>query len=432
MAVMRTALPILTADATGGLESHPFHDVQPHATPAPLCDKRPSIDSLYIHIPFCFHKCHYCDFYSVVDQDNPSQPQPTAHASGRHPQSANDRQADFTDRLIQEIQLRATQTVLHPHTLFAGGGTPTLLRIELWQRLLDTLRQTEVLSQAVEFTIEANPETVTPQLMATLAAGGINRVSIGAQSFNRQLLKTLERWHDPANVGQAVRITHDAGITNINLDLIFAIPGQTLDMLDADLDAALALEPQHLSCYGLTYEPHTPLTARRERGQITAVDEMLERRMYEYVMDRLAQAGYEHYEVSNWTKPDKTCQHNLGYWHNQNWLGVGPAAASHVNGTRWKNVAHLGQYLSHAGEPKTVDHEYLPQDRRLGEQLMLGLRLRRGVPQSWLAEHLTQDDPRHGVITELINLGMLQWRDGYLRLTRKGLFVADTVIGKLL
>ena len=154
--------------------------------------------------------------------------------------------------------------------------------------------------------------------------------------------------------------------------------------------------------------------------------------MYKRVIDRLAQAGYEHYEVSNWAKPGMSCQHNLNYWYDKHWLGVGPSAASHVNGTRWKNVASLGQYLSQSSEPATTDHEHLPQDRRLGEQLMLRLRLRQGVPQTWIAKHLPQEDHRHGMIAELVEFGMMQWRQGHLQLTRKGLFVADTVIGKLL
>jgi len=409
---MSTPLPLLSPTATENPPARTSSIAEPHSTPAPLRQGPVSIDSLYVHVPFCFHKCHYCDFYSIVDQ--------------------NDRQAVFTRRLIEEIQLRAGQVTRQPRTLFVGGGTPTLLRTELWEQLLTTLRQVGTLDHTLEFTVEANPETVTPQLLATLKAGGVNRISIGAQSFNPQLLQTLERWHDPANVTRAVRMTRDAGITNINIDLIFSIPGQTLDTLDADLNAALSLEPDHLSYYGLTYEPHTPLAARQARGQIIAIDEALERRMYEHVMDRLAQAGYEHYEVSNWAKPAMSCRHNLNYWHNKNWLGVGPAAASHINGTRWKNVAHLGQYLSQTDEPPTTDHEHLPATRHVGEQLMLRLRLRQGVAQKWLKNHLPNNDPRWAVITEWMDLGMLEQTDTHLRLTPQGLFVADTVIGKLL
>lgn len=421
--LMSTPLPLLLPTTA---ENLPTAVSKPHLSPVPtlLQDRRAAIDGLYIHIPFCFHKCHYCDFYSIVDQDNAGPAQ--------QPASSNDRQAVFTHRLIQEFQLRARQVMLQPRTLFAGGGTPTLLRGELWQQLLTALRQAGALDQSIEFTVEANPETVTPPLMALLKAGGVNRISIGAQSFDSQLLQTLERHHDPTNVTHAVQMTREAGITNINIDLIFGIPGQTLDTLDADLDAALTLAPEHLSCYGLTYEPHTPLTARQARGQITAVGEMLERQMYEHVIDRLAQAGYEQYEVSNWAKPGMSCVHNLNYWHDKNWLGIGPSAASHVDGTRWKNVAHLGQYLSQTTEPPTTDHEHLPQDRRLGEQLMLQLRLREGVPQTWFEERLPTDDWRHSVIAELVELEMMQWRDGDLVLSRKGLFVADTVIGKLL
>ena len=225
---MSTPLPLLLPTVAEHPTSAISRAAQPNPTPAPLRQGIASIDSLYIHVPFCFHKCHYCDFYSIVDQDNPGfakSPTPS-----EHPQieQSNDRQAVFTHRLIKEIQLRAGQTTLQPRTIFTGGGTPTLLRTELWERLLTTLREAGTLDQSIEFTVEANPETVTPQLMATLKTGGVNRISIGAQSFNPQLLKTLERHHNPANVTQAVRMTRNVGIQNINIDLIFGIPGPNI------------------------------------------------------------------------------------------------------------------------------------------------------------------------------------------------------------
>jgi oxygen-independent coproporphyrinogen-3 oxidase len=250
-------------------------------------------------------------------------------------------------------------------------------------------------------------------------------------------------------------------MTNINLDLIFAIPGQTLAQLDADLTAALALEPEHLSCYGLTYEPHTPLAVQRARGLVRPIDEDLERQMYQEVIDRLAAAGFEHYEISNWARRNPksqvsdlksqisdrpspglsprnpgvsalTCRHNLSYWHNRNWLGVGPAAASHVAGHRWKNQPHLARYLASDAEPPIADQEFLPPPRRVGEALMLRLRLREGVPLTWLSTHLPPPDPRHGAIAELESIGMLHRTATHLRLTDRGLFVADAVIARLL
>jgi len=291
-----------------------------------------------------------------------------------------------------------------------------------------------VFESCQEFTVEANPETVTPELMQTLVAGGVNRVSIGAQSFDRASLKALQRWHDPESVPRTVEICRAVGLTNFSLDLIFAIPGQTLAMLEKDLDALLALHPTHLSTYGLTYEPNTPLTAKLRVGQVNAIDEHLERDMYQLIITKLQAAGYEHYEVSNWAKSapeaDHRCQHNLAYWHNQNWLGVGPSAASHISGKRWRNAPHLSKYLAGSPTPPTQDHEQLDADGRFGEQLMLGLRLREGLDADGFDNHCRND--QRDTAKEWIDLGLLQRTDGRLRLTRKGLFVADSVIAKLL
>ncbi|MCC7408590.1 MAG: radical SAM family heme chaperone HemW [Phycisphaeraceae bacterium] len=382
-----------------------------HTSPSdpPLTD---AVSSLYLHIPFCFHKCHYCDFYSLVD---------TA-----------DRQARFTQRLIAELHHQKTRFNLQPRTLFVGGGTPTLLQPHLWQTLLTELRALSLLDQLQEFTVEANPETLTPELLAVLRQGGVNRLSLGAQSFNTTHLKTLERWHDPASVTRAVALARDAGISNLNLDLIFAIPGQTLSDLDADLTAALALAPTHLSCYCLTYEPQTAMTERLKRGEFTAQDEDQQRDLYAHVIDRLAHAGYTHYEISNWSLPNQPCQHNLAYWTNQNWLGVGPSAASHVAGRRWKNVPHLARYLDSPDPPPIQDEERLDPDASLGEQLMLRLRLRQGAPLDWLESLLPPSDPRRRAIDDLIRLGMLEKTPTHLRLSDQGLFVADPILAQLL
>jgi len=380
------------------------------------------IDALYLHLPFCFHKCHYCDFFSVVEPEGQDAP----------------KQRAFTQALIAELTRLVEQAPIKPQTLFAGGGTPTYLRSELWQQLLDAMRHLGILGREskTEFSVEANPETVTPELMQTLVAGGVNRVSIGAQSFDRTSLKALERWHDPDSVPKAVQTIRDAGISNLSLDLIFAIPGQTLTMLERDLDALLALQPTHLSTYGLTYEPNTPLTAKLRVGQVQRIDEQLEREMYELVIGTLEQAGFMHYEVSNWAKADNDvdyrCQHNLAYWYNKNWLGVGPAAASHVNGRRWRNAPNLAKYLDASPTPPTQDHEQLDAAGSFAEQLMLGLRLRDGIDADWFDAHPDLRDDQRETVNEWISLGLLERADNRLRLTRKGLFVADSVIAKLL
>ena len=444
--------------------------VKSNGLPWPLQDhaavSAATIDGLYLHIPFCFHKCHYCDFYSIVDAEHaPGEAAEAAsQISGHSPTSPPARAAVFVDRLIAELTELARLFTLHPRTLFVGGGTPTLLPADQWRRLLDAMKGLGILQRVREFTVEANPETVTLPLTQTLVEGGVNRVSLGAQSFQPALLATLERWHDPASVGAAVRTAREAGITNINLDLIFAIPGQTMATLDADLDTALSHAPSHLSYYSLIFEPNTAMTQRLKMGQVQSMDEETEREMYAHVIERLAAAGFEHYEVSNWarkessefkvqsselrTQPSATdlnselrtlnseidlrCLHNLIYWENANWLGAGPAAASHVAGWRWKNVPHLGRYLAQGPLPPTMDHEHLPAERSIGEQLMLRLRLREGVTHAWLNASLDPHDARRSEIDSLVSIGMLERTPTHTRLTEQGLFVADAVLSRLL
>ncbi|MCC6683130.1 MAG: radical SAM family heme chaperone HemW [Phycisphaeraceae bacterium] len=365
-----------------------------------------AVDGLYLHVPFCSHKCHYCDFYSLVEQ--PGQ----------------DRYRLFLDALVRELELLAGQYDNRPRTLFVGGGTPTLLPPDIWHKLLAALTTQGWLSRVEEFTVEANPETVTDELAQVLASGGVNRVSLGAQSFDLTLLKQLERWHDPRKVEQAMNYFRGVGISNINLDLIFAIPTQTLDQLDADLDAVLALEPTHLSSYNLTYEPNTALTAKLKLGRVNRIEQDLERTMYERVIDRLAAAGFEHYEISNWCKPGKSCAHNLIYWQSQNWLAAGPSACGHIDGYRWKIAPRLGDYLEKSPHPDRLDQEHLTGRAQLGEQLMMRIRLLQGVPLDML--------PPDADVQSMIARGWLECTNTHLRLTREGLMFADTVAAALL
>ncbi|MCI0362517.1 MAG: radical SAM family heme chaperone HemW [Phycisphaerales bacterium] len=382
------------------------------------------IPGVYIHVPFCFHKCHYCDFYSIVD--------------------SHDRQQAFTQRLIQE--LNAASPVLcrsgPVETIFVGGGTPTLLAAQQWEHLLGVINRVMPHLDRREFTVEANPETVTAELADVLLSGGVNRVSIGCQSFNHHHLKTLERWHDPENVFRSVEILRQAGLANFNLDLIFAIPGQTLDDWLDDLDRTLALQPTHISCYGLMYEPNTPLTVKMKAGRIQPVEQDLEAQMYEATIDRLAAAGFEHYEISNWARqplnPMATanrCRHNMIYWTNRNWWPLGPSASGHVEGLRWKNVPRLGEYLDGGPFPPIVDVEQLDQDGRIGEQFMLGLRLIEGMKLEEveaLLSHGRRGQQRRLAIERSLSEGYLVGLNGSLRLSRRGLLLADSVIAPLI
>lgn len=372
-----------------------------------------TVAGLYIHIPFCFHRCHYCDFYSVVDPGDP----------------ARDRQQAFTTALIAEIVDRSGRLVCRPDSIFVGGGTPTLLRPGLWVELLACLHSQGLLERVTEFTVEANPETVTAELAGVLAQGGVTRVSIGAQSFNPAHLKMLERWHDPANVARAVDHFRGAGVGRINLDLIFAIPGQTLDDFASDLDSAIALGVEHISCYALTYEPNTQMTTRLHKGRFQPCDQEAEAGMYNLALDRLAEAGYEQYEISAWAKPGEQCRHNLHYWRNDHYLGVGPGAASHLSGHRWKNKPHLEQYTTLSPQHPVVDYEHLDEPGRAGEALMMGLRLREGVDSDWLTQNFSERD---GDISELTAQGFMEPHGSRTRLTRKGLLVADSILSRLL
>jgi len=369
-----------------------------------------SISGLYLHIPFCFHKCHYCDFYSIVDDA--------------------ERQAAFAERMIDELAAVGRCVRGAIRTIFVGGGTPTLLEPTLWSGILDAMRDAFDLSALAEFTVEANPETVTPELLDTLAAGGVNRLSIGAQSFDDRHLKTLERWHDPRNVDRAVGLARDAGIGNVNLDLIFAVPGQSVTDWNADLDRALALDPTHLSCYSLMFEPNTPLTKKLELGRIDRCDESNEAAMFEATIERLADAGFDHYEVSNYARAGKRCQHNLLYWRNGNSAAIGPSASGHVDGVRWKNVPHLGRYLATEGPCPVEEVEHLDADASLGEQLMLRFRLLDGVENDWLDKHV--DDRRRERIDSYVAAGHFERTETHTRLTRRGLMIADGLFAELL
>jgi oxygen-independent coproporphyrinogen-3 oxidase len=290
------------------------------------------------------------------------------------------------------------------------------------------------LAPDVEYTIEANPETITSEKAAVMVSQGVNRVSIGAQSFNTELLKQLERWHDPVNVGRAVEFVRSAGIDNISLDLIYAIPTQTVEQVKADLQEAVSLLPTHLSCYALTYEPNTPLLHKLNSGSVTRVGHDVEADMFDVVADVLSWSGYKQYEISNFAKDSFACKHNLMYWKNKNWWPFGPAASGHIDGQRWKNSPRLADYLSTSGLPPVEDVERLSKDIQAGEAFMMGLRLLEGMEFAWV-ESLIEQSPntwRRTVIERNIESGFLIWANEKLVLTDKGLHFADTVICELL
>ncbi|MFO0963020.1 MAG: radical SAM family heme chaperone HemW [Phycisphaerales bacterium] len=369
----------------------------------------------YVHVPFCFHKCHYCDFYSFVD--------------------AQDRQEAYVQRLEEELAAMAGFVGAPLETLFVGGGTPTLLRPPLLARALAAVRAHLPFAADAEWTVEANPETVTPEVAQTLVAAGVNRVSLGAQSFDPALLQTLERWHEPASVARAVGHLRAAGVARVSLDLIFGIPGATLEQWERDLDQALALEPQHLSCYGLTYEPNTAMTRRLQRGEFEPCEEDLEAAMFERTQARLGAAGFEQYEISNWARgaPER-CRHNLLYWRNRDWLAFGPSASGHASGLRWKNVPRLADWLEQGPGSPAVDVEQATPDMRAGERLMMGLRLREGIAPAELEEILAlgaRGGERRRAIEAACAQGLLERDAAGLRFTPRGVLLANEVLATL-
>ena len=370
-----------------------------------------AVRGLYAHVPFCFHKCHYCDFYSLVDRE--------------------DRQPAFTARFERDAASFGERLAAPLATVFVGGGTPTLLAPPLLGRCLAAIASLPR-EPGCEWTVEANPETVTAEVAGVLVAAGVNRVSLGAQSFDPRHLATLERHHDPASVGRAVGLLRGAGIGNLNLDLIFGIPGQTVAEAIGDVERALSLGPDHLSCYGLTYEPATALHARRERGLVTPIDEEIEAEMYEGITARLAAAGFAPYEISNWSRPGRECRHNLVYWRNEPWWAIGPSGSGFVAGHRFKIVPRLGDWLAAPpGATPIVDHE--PPDRRrfLAESLLLGLRLVEGIPEALVADAIAERAGRKGVFARAVDRGLLVREHGRLRFTAAGRLVADSVLSEL-
>lgn len=386
----------------------------------PLADCPPSsVRALYLHIPFCNHKCHYCDFYSLVD--------------------LQDRQEAFTHRLIHELHALAPYAG-SLDSVFVGGGTPTLLATPLWEKLADALLANfHMDTNQTEFTVECNPETSSPELFAVLKAAGVNRLSVGMQSFDRAQLRTLERRHNPENVVRTFELARAAGINRLSGDLIYAIPGQSLDAWDRDLSAALNLGTEHLSCYNLTYEPKTAMTARLERGQFEPCDEDLEIEMFELTASRLAGAGFERYEVSNYAHPGQACRHNLAYWRQDDWLAAGPSASGHATGHRWKNLGHLDTYLTnhHAGFAPIGDHESPDPARAVRERIMTGLRLSEGLDRGLVM--LQAENALAGSAAQLeteirdcVSEGMLADDRSRLRLTERGILFADGLAGRLM
>ena len=342
----------------------------------------------------------------------------------------------LVDALLSELNQAAAIRETGFETIFVGGGTPTTLPVQELSRLLSRLRELATGDAGLEFTVEANPATVTRDTAEVMVACGVNRVSVGAQSFDRSELRVLERIHQPPQVAQTIQICRDAGIAQVNLDLIFAVPGQNLDSWRRNLDTAIGLRPDHLSCYALTYERGTPLFDQRAAGEVIALDEDAEADMYELTIDHLAAAGYAQYEISNFARPGCECRHNLVYWRNQPYLGIGPSAAGFVDGVRYKNVPDHAEYARAVAERRTprITEERLSLDQRARETMMLLLRLNEGVDRREFARRFGHDPTvLFGEATRKhVELGLMDLSDERIVLTRRGRLVANAVVADYL
>lgn len=293
----------------------------------------------YVHLPFCTTKCGYCDFYSL-----PTLP---GLVDG------------LVEAILRELALRDPGRPVE--TIFIGGGTPTVLPADALGRIL-----TEVAARAgrvMEFTVEANPSSTDELKLDLLRRHGVNRISFGAQSFNPNELAILERLHDPRHITESVRAARAAGFDNINLDLIYGIPGQSRASWRESLTRAIDLGTQHLSCYSLMYEPGTSLTRLRADGRIQPCEESLEADMFEMTIDLLSAAGFEHYEISNFARPGRQCRANVIYWENREYLGIGPSAVSCLEGVRRKNIADVRRYIERQTAESSIASEPRPRDR---------------------------------------------------------------------
>lgn len=376
---------------------------------------RAAVPGLYVHVPFCFHKCHYCDFYSITRQ-------------------TPERMEGFVDLILKEADQWGER--VRPATVFFGGGTPSLLPLEAMRRLIRGLRERSDFSDLNEWTVEVNPATASLDYCQMLREEGVNRLSFGAQSFDINELKFLERHHDPADVGRSVLISKEAGFSRINLDLIYAIPGQDLASWARSLEAAIEMETPHISAYGLTYESNTPLAVRKRLGQFVGAEDSVELEMMRYAQKRLGEVGMEAYEISNYAHPGEACRHNLLYWTGGNYIGLGPSAASHVKGWRWKNRPHLGEWerAVSGGDLPVAELEKLSDEQRMGEWVMLRLRLSEGIEFDAFAERWGFDacNVYGDEIGRLGKLGLIEVRPERFVLSESGLAVADAIAGEFL
>ena len=377
--------------------------------------------SLYIHIPYCQAKCPYCDFNS--------------HAASAWPEE------DYTNALITEMRHRAGQAPFRGDsisTIFFGGGTPSLFQPTLIGKILEVTQKTFGVARDAEITLEANPGTVDHGKLSGFRTAGINRLSFGAQSFNDATLKFLGRIHSADETRAAARMAHRAGFERLNLDLIFAVPGQTRADVLRDIAEAAALEPDHISAYNLTFEEGTVFFTEMRHGKIRPLESDEQAEMYAAVREELPRRGYPMYEISNYAQPGRECRHNLTYWHNETYLGIGAGAHNFARdgegGRRWWNERSPARYIALAKETGLAEtgSETVEPQASMGEFVFLNLRLREGFALADFSSRFgCSFDAVFGADTaRLFEGGLLENRDHRIRLTDRGLELADSVFAE--
>ena len=367
--------------------------------------KKPT--SAYVHIPFCTQICYYCDFSKVFIKNQPVD--------------------SYLEHLLEEFRSYDIQKL---RTLYIGGGTPTALSASQLELLLDGLTKNLDLSVLEELTIEANPGDLDADKIAVLKQSPVNRVSLGVQTFDDKMLKKIGRSHLEKDIYENIDRLKLAGFDNISIDLIYALPGQTMDQVKENVAKAISLDIPHMSLYSLILENHTVFMNRMRRGKLPLPKEELEAEMFEYIIAELERSGFEHYEISNFSKPGFESRHNLMYWDNAEYYGIGAGASGYVNGVRYKNHGPIRHYLNavEAGNAR-ITEEHLSQREQMEEEMFLGLRKKSGVSMARFEEKFGRSfDGLYGeIIRDLVQQGLMQIDGDRVRMTKRGLFLGDTV-----
>lgn len=375
------------------------------------------IKSAYLHIPFCEHICYYCDFNKVFIEGQPVD--------------------EYIDMLIREMSFLKEEVSAHPlSTMYIGGGTPTSLSAKQLEKLMIGIHEQLPLASGVEFTVEANPGDLTADKIAVLKNYGVNRLSMGVQSFDDRLLKKIGRKHTASDVFDTMRLLEKSGLNNVSIDLIYALPGQSLESFQDSLDKALSLDLPHYSLYSLILENQTVFYNLARQGRLHLPDEDEEGDMFDLAASFMEAHGRKQYEVSNFAIPGKESQHNLVYWNNEEYYGLGAGASGYLDGVRYRNFGPIQQYMQPLKEQKRPirDEEILTEPARMEEELFLGLRKREGVSYALFYEKFKQslDEVFGNVIEELVAEKLLVKDTQRIALTRRGLALGNNVFQRFL